>query len=103
PPTLILPIDQAEGLFVADGGAEADSFLRLLRELAAQAAPALIALFTIRSDNYERLQTAKALEGMRQRTLSLVPMPHGSYADVIKGPARQLKGGRTLKIEERLV
>ena len=103
PPTLILPIDQAEELFLADGGAEADSFWGLLRGLTAEDAPALIALFTIRSDSYERLQTAKALEGMRQHTLSLAPMLHSAYADVIKGPAQQLKDGRALKIEEPLV
>jgi formylglycine-generating enzyme required for sulfatase activity len=74
-----------------------------LRDLTAQAAPTLIALFTIRSDNYERLQTAKALEGVRQHTLSLAPMAHGAYADVIKGPAQQLKGNRALTIEEPLV
>lgn len=104
PPTLILPIDQAEELFVADGAAQAESFLGLLRDLTANAAPALIVLFTIRSDNYERLQTAKALQGMRQHTLSLAPMPHGTYADVIKGPAQQLKGrGRALTIDKPLV
>ncbi len=104
PPTLILPIDQAEELFLADGGAEADPFLGLLRDLTAEATPALIALFTIRSDNYERLQTAKAFEGLRQHTLSLAPMPHGAYADVIKGPAQQLIGSdRALTIEEPLV
>lgn len=103
-PTLILPIDQAEELFLADGSAEVDSFLGLLRDLTTDAAPALIALFTIRSDNYERLQMAKALEGMRQHTLSLAPMPQGAYSDVIKGPAQQLKGtDRALKIEEPLV
>ncbi len=101
---MILSIDQAEELFGADGAAEADSFLGLVRDLAANAAPALIVLFTIRSDNYERLQTASALQGLRQHTLSLAPMPHGAYADVIKGSAQQLKGSnRALTIEEPLV
>ncbi len=104
PPTFILPIDQAEELFLADGREEADAFLDTLRNLTANDAPALIALFTIRSDRYELLQTAKALEGIRQHTFSLPPMPQGSYADVIKGPAQQLKGSdRPLLIEESLV
>ena len=46
---------------------------------------------TTRSDTYERLQLAKELEGVRQQTLSLPPMPKGSYAEVIKGPARRLE------------
>ena len=41
---------------------------------------------------------------MRQETLSLPPMPKGSYAEVIKGPARRLDGtARALKIEDGLV
>ena len=63
--------------------------------------PPSSSLFTIRSDNYERLQLAKELEGVRQQTLSLPPMPKGSYAEVIKGPARRLEGtARALKIED---
>ena len=104
PPTLILPIDQAEELFQAEGAEEARAFLDLLRELVAEDNPALIALFTIRSDSYERLQTAESLQGLRQHTLSLPPMPKGAYAEVIKGPARRLEGTkRALKIEEALV
>lgn len=104
PPTLILPIDQAEELFLADGGEEADAFLGLLRDLTANDTPAQIALFTIRSDRYEPLQTAKALDGMRQQFLSLPPMPQGSYAEVIKGPALRLEGSdRPLTIDEPLV
>jgi formylglycine-generating enzyme required for sulfatase activity len=104
PPTLFLAIDQAEELFLAEGAEEARVFLDLLRELVAQDNPALIALFTIRSDSYERLQTADALQGLRQHTLSLPPLAKGAYAEVIKGPARRLEGTkRALKIEERLV
>ena len=60
PPTLILAIDQAEELFHAEGAEEARTFLDLLRELAAKDNPALIVLFTIRSDSYERLQDGQA-------------------------------------------
>ena len=103
-PTIILAIDQAEELFQAEGGEEAQTFLDLLGQRVAKDDPALITLFTIRSDNYERLQEAKQLEGLRQHTLSLPPMPKGSYAEVIKGPARRLEGTkRALKIEEALV
>ena len=104
PPALILPIDQAEELFQAEGAEEARSFLDLLRELVNSDAPPLIAVLTIRSDSYERLQTAESLQGLRPHLLSLPPMPKGAYAEVIKGPARRLEGTkRALKIEEPLV
>jgi formylglycine-generating enzyme required for sulfatase activity len=103
-PTVILAIDQAEELFRAEGADEARIFLDLLRELIIRDHPELIALFTIRSDSYERLQTCDGLQGLRQHTLSLPPMPKGAYAEVIKGPARRLDGTkRALKIEEPLV
>ena len=64
----------------------------------------MIAVFTIRSDNYERLQTAPELEGVLQNTLSLPPMPKGSYAEVVKGPIRRLDGtARAIKIDDALV
>ena len=104
PPVLILSIDQGEELFLAEAQDEAQPFLALLHDLLIEDAPAVIAVFTIRSDNYERLQLAKELEGVRQETLSLPPMPRGSYAEVIKGPAQRLDGtARALKIEDGLV
>ena len=71
PPTLVLSIDQGEELFLAEGQKEAEPFLAALRDLLTEDAPALMALFTIRSDNYERLQVAKGLEGVRQQTLKI--------------------------------
>jgi hypothetical protein len=91
-PALILSIDQAEELFLAEAQDEARPLLALLRDLLSEDAPAIIALFTIRSDNYERLQLAEELQGVRQEMLSLPPMPKGSYAEVVKGPPRRLEG-----------
>jgi formylglycine-generating enzyme required for sulfatase activity len=103
-PALVLLIDQGEELFLAEAQDEAQHFLGLLRDLLVKDEPAIIVVFTIRSDNYERLQLAKELEGVRQVVLSLPPMPKGSYAEVIKGPARRLDGtARALKIEDGLV
>jgi formylglycine-generating enzyme required for sulfatase activity len=103
-PALILSIDQAEELFLTEAQDEAQPFLALLRDLLDDDAPPVIAVFTIRSDNYERLQLAKELEGARQDMLSLPPMPKGSYAVVVKGPAQRLEGTeRELTIEDNLV
>jgi hypothetical protein len=104
PPTLIISVDQGEELFVAEGRDEAKVFFVLLRDLLIKDVPAVIAVFTIRSDNYESLQLAPELEGLRQETLSLPPMPKGSYAEVIKGPASRLAGTeRPLEVEDALV
>ena len=104
PPTLVMPVDQAEELFLAEGGIEAKPFLALLRELVTADAPAVIVVFTIRSDNYESLQVAPQFDGLRQEPFSLPPMPQGSYAEVIKGPAHRLEGtARALTIDDALV
>ena len=104
PPTLIVSIDQAEELFLAEGREEAEAFLAMLRELLVEDMPALTALFTIRSDNYERLQEAKLLDGIRKTPFDLGPIPKGSYADVIKVPIRRLDGtARAIKIDDALV
>ena len=101
-PTLVLSIDQGEELLLDEGQQEAQRLLSLLRDLVTADVPAVIVLFTIRSDNYERLQLAKELEGVRQQTLSLPPMPRGSYAEVIKGPAQRLEAPRALSIDDAL-
>jgi WD40 repeat protein len=103
PPSLVCSIDQGEELFLHDGADEAQTFLSMLKELLLARTPNVIVLFTIRSDSYERLQTAKALEGIRQETLGLPPMPRGAYQIIIEGPALRLEDGkRKLKIEPTL-
>ena len=103
-PTLILAIDQAEELFVAEGQNEAQALLALLRDLVVQDGPAVIVIVGIRSDSYAHLQEAKLLEGIRKVPFDLGSMPKGSYAEVIKGPARRLEGThRPLKIDDGLI
>ncbi|OCB31428.1 hypothetical protein A5675_26560 [Mycobacterium malmoense] len=104
PPTLVISIDQGEELFRAEGHDEAEQLLGLLRGLLSEETPAPIVMIAIRSDAYAQLQEAKALEGLRKVPFDLGPMPHGSYAEVIKGPATRLKGTtRQLKIDDALV
>ena len=129
PPTLVLPIDQGEELFLGSGLAEAATFLELLNGLLVSdrltARPdsddplsqtvnavrsenvvkqlRLMAIVAIRSDSYERLQTAKPLESVSQRTFSLAPMPIGEFGKVIDGPAERVRSAeRKLEIEESL-
>ena len=103
PPAFVVAIDQAEELFRAEGREESESLLALLADLAACDDPAVIVIFTIRSNSYDALQSAKALEGLRQVAFSLLPMPRGAYNDVIEGPARRVEeAGGKLAIEPAL-
>ena len=103
PPAFVVAIDQAEELFRAEGREESESLLALLAQLAAGDDPTVIVIFTIRSDSYDALQSAKALEGLRQVAFSLLPMPRGAYHDVIEGPARRVEeAGGKLAIEPAL-
>ena len=88
PPTLVLPLDQAEELFSADAGAQAGQFLGLLASLVAQLD--LVVAVTIRTDRYEMLQTHPALAAAASVVFDdLKPMPPTQFKEVITGPARR--------------
>ncbi|AHH15661.1 TIR domain-containing protein [Nocardia nova SH22a] len=104
PPTLILPIDQAEELFNADAGEQADALLSLLAHLLADTMPALIVAVAIRTDRYEYLQTATHLERTEIIEFGLPPMPATHFEDAITGPARRCTAaGQPLRFEPALV
>jgi formylglycine-generating enzyme required for sulfatase activity len=103
PPTLIVAVDQAEELFRADGVDESGQFLSLLRDLVSQDDPSLAVIFSIRTDAYDALERAKPIQGLRQHTYPLQPMPLGAYQTVIEGPAkRSAEAGHKLEIEPAL-
>ncbi len=103
PPTLVLPIDQGEELFFTEGAVESELLLALLLGVLIGTVPEFIVILTVRSDSYERVQCAKALDGIAQQTLSLPPLPKGAYQAVIEGPAERLRDGpRRLQIEPAL-
>ena len=103
PPVVVMAIDQAEELFRAEGAEESAALLGLIRDLTVEDRPAVIAIFAIRSDSYDALQHAKALEGLPQSTLPLLPLPRAAYKDVIEGPARRfVSAGGRLAIEPQL-
>jgi conflict system STAND superfamily ATPase/TIR domain-containing protein/PDZ domain-containing protein len=102
-PTLVMAIDQAEELFLAEGQDESRSFLNLLYTVLQAKTVDLLVLSTIRSDSYENLQLTPELENISQQTFSLPPLPRGAYQQVIEGPAQLLAGTeRPLQIEPRL-
>ena len=104
PPSLVISVDQGEELFLAEGRDEAQALLALLRNLLLQNSSAVTVVIAIRSDSYGHLQEEKQFEGIRIIPFSLGPMPKGSYAEVIKGPARRLdETSRPLEIQDALV
>lgn len=113
PPTLLLPVDQAEELFNIDKQTESIRFDEAGRflDLLGQNARAdlgyripLVVIMTIRTDRSEALQTAEQLSRVESEVFAdLRPMPPDAFREVIMGPARRAtRGGRALFIEEQL-
>ncbi len=107
-PTLVLPLDQAEELFSADAGEQAERFLTLLAELVKRinaTGVGLIVAATIRTDRYEAMQNHPALDGIGTLLFDeLKPMPPNQFTQVITGPAaRATEGGERLSITADLV
>ena len=108
PPTLILPLDQAEELFTTTSRKEATSFLTVLAKLLERRdtdTPTMVVVATIRSDSYAPLQDAPQLEKVRSTLFpDLGQMPSGQFREVITGPAEFVSnaGGR-LEIDEDLI
>ncbi len=113
PPTILIGIDQAEELFGKEGGDEAGQLLESIGKLIGKAdreppsavgpSPRVMVIAAIRSDSYERLQTAAALTGIRQTPFNLPPLAPAEYKMVIEGPAaRATAAGRKLTIEPAL-
>ena len=107
-PTLVLPLDQAEELFSADAGEQAEQFLTLLAGLIARINATelgLIVAATIRTDRYEVMQNHPALDGINTVLFDeLKPMPPTQFSEVITGPAvRASEAGHRLTIAPDLV
>ena len=107
-PTVILPVDQAEELFSADAGPQAQRFLTLLASLVNHGdvtSRGLVVACTIRTDFYGSLQGTPELSRMKSVVFDeLRPMPPANFKEVIVGPAqRATKAGRTLTVQTDLV
>lgn len=90
PPTLVLALDQAEELFVADADQQCGQFRSALTSLLTATSLPIIAVATIRSDSYEPLQTAPELAVIGTKPFDdLKPMPTAQFREVICGPAER--------------
>jgi WD40 repeat protein len=86
PPTIVIPIDQAEELFAAENS-EAGHVFELLAG-AVRTDPDTIIVATIRSDSFEKLQDEPRLAEVQMLPFGLARLPHGAFKEVIEGPAR---------------
>ena len=107
PATWIIPIDQAEELFAADGQDEARQLLAHIGAAGAiggapppadpgsaaaagrAARPRLLFVLTIRSDSLPALQAQAALQALSPVLFSLPAMPASEFKAVIEGPAQR--------------
>ena len=107
PPTLVLPLDQAEELYPAEADTPAAAFLQLLaavlRTMTADGVGLIVAA-TIRTDRYNLMQTDPALRGIDSVLFNeLKPMPREEFREVIIGPARRATdGGNPLAVDSSL-
>ena len=89
PPTLVLPIDQAEELFAADN-TESFAALDLLSAAFAYDDNFLV-IITIRSDSYASLQGERHLGDVLRLPFDLPRLSPGAFKEVIEGPGRLVK------------
>jgi WD40 repeat protein len=106
PPTIVLPLDQAEELLSPDGAEPASRFLALTQELADPSEDSrldMIVVATIRSDRFGGLQARPELAGA-ELFGELRPMPTERFEEVITGPAERVTAdGRPLEFAPDLV
>jgi WD40 repeat protein len=91
PPTLILPIDQAEELFVAGDEEAATAITAIVAMLRVD--PNLLLLLTIRSDSFGLLQGDQRLSGVPRLPFDLPRLSSAAFKEIIEGPTR-LPGAR---------
>jgi hypothetical protein len=108
PPTIVLPLDQAEELLSSDGARAAEQFLRLMRELESPSHGGrldVIVAATIRSDRFGGLQARPELADTGIDVFGeLGPMPTERFAEVIVGPAERVTAdGRPLEFAADLL
>ena len=98
PPTLVLPVDQAEELFANDAGDEAAAMRRHLAA-ALTRGPDTIGLLTIRSDRFALLQNDADLKTLLE-VFNLPPVSGAVYREAILKPAA--RANPPIVVEERL-
>ncbi len=96
-PKLVIPIDQGEELFNAEGRAESERFLEILGATLRDD-PDTLAVIAIRSDSYPHLQAEPRIRPELHAPFNLGPMGPEGFKEVIEGPAEIVR----LEIEPTL-
>jgi formylglycine-generating enzyme required for sulfatase activity len=86
PPTIVIPLDQAEELSSA-GNAERGAFCDIVADALALDGNALV-VATIRSDSYELFQNEPRLARIPRLPFDLPPVPPGAFQQIVEGPAK---------------
>lgn len=86
PPTLVLPVDQAEELFAGENP-EAGAAFELL-QAAIVADGNLVAVLTIRSESFSKLQNEPTLAAIPRQPFDLPRLTAGAFKEVIEAPGR---------------
>lgn len=86
PPTVVLPIDQAEELLLADSEEAASAVAAIAAGL--EADPNFLLLLTIRSDSFGMLQGDSLLSNVQRLPFDLPRLTSASFREVIEGPTR---------------
>lgn len=97
PPTVVLPIDQAEELFLA-GDREAAEVVDLITDTV-EADRNVLILLTIRSDSFGQLQGHPRLAGIPRLPFDLPRLSTAALKEIIEGPTRLPASGITIDPE----
>ncbi|WP_213270380.1 TIR domain-containing protein [Hyphomonas sp.] len=102
PPSLVLPLDQAEELFSAENSSALAAIDLLVQALAEK--PDLLFIATIRSDSLGGLQADARVAG-QLNLFNLPALPPSAFKEVIEGPAALAKPPLRIKpaLTERLI
>jgi len=110
-PTVLIPIDQGEELFAAEGRVESEPFLSMLVTALLSPDPERcdspiarpVALLGLRSESLGRFQEDDHLATVGRVLFELEPLPPGALKAVIEEPAeRSSAAGRPLKVNPDL-
>ncbi len=101
PTTLVLAIDEAEGLLCDNE--ESQRLLSLIADLASEDRPAIIVIVAIRSCDFGALRRTKLFSAFRPHLFTLPTMSRAAYRSVIEGPLERLPPTRRLEVEPSLV
>jgi len=113
-PKIVVTIDQAETLFVSGDSRDGTGFdrsaatrprlIELLSALVERCDDVLLIVYSIRSSDFEKLQTCDRLNDPGFETYNLEAIPRGAFKEIIEGPTRRAaQSSNSVKLAPDLV